>query len=156
MREHTLQAQPYPGERHEKAWGHELWIINAEKYCGKLLVFKKDKEFSMHFHLLKDEAWYINKGKFEFKYIDTETSEEYSQEVTVGDCIHLLPGQPHQMLALTEGATIFEVSTQHFDSDSYRVNQEHHNYLKKIIISILKNTMILIEIGRNFIKYFVY
>ena len=41
MREHTLQAQPYPGERHEKAWGHELWIINDEKYCGKLLVFKK-------------------------------------------------------------------------------------------------------------------
>ncbi len=32
-----------------------------------------------------------------------------------------MPGQPHQMLALTEGATIFEVSTQHFDSDSYRV-----------------------------------
>ena len=25
------------------------------------------------------------------------------------------------MKALTEGATIFEVSTQHFDSDSYRV-----------------------------------
>jgi len=24
-------------------------------------------------------------------------------------------------LALTEGATIFEVSTQHFDHDSYRV-----------------------------------
>ena len=32
-----------------------------------------------------------------------------------------MPGQPHQMLALTEGATIFEVSTQHFDYDSYRV-----------------------------------
>tara|TARA_R110000787_G_scaffold67632_1_gene151502 strand:- start:120 stop:230 length:111 start_codon:yes stop_codon:yes gene_type:complete len=27
MREHTLQAQPYEGDRHEKAWGHELWII---------------------------------------------------------------------------------------------------------------------------------
>ena len=53
MREHTLQAQPYEGEIHEKAWGHELWIINNEFYCGKLLVFKKDKEFSMHFHLLK-------------------------------------------------------------------------------------------------------
>ena len=71
MREHTIEAQPYPGERHEKAWGYELWITNNEKYCGKLLVFKKNKEFSMHFHLLKDEAWYISKGKFEFKYIDT-------------------------------------------------------------------------------------
>ena len=121
MREHTLQAQPYPGERHEKAWGHELWIINNEHYCGKLLVFKKNGSFSMHYHLLKDEAWYISKGKFEYKYIDTETSKEHSLPVSEGDCIRLLSGQPHQMKALTEGATIFEVSTQHFDSDSYRV-----------------------------------
>jgi len=121
MREHTLQAQPYEGKRYEKAWGHELWIINNELYCGKLLVFKKDKSFSMHFHLLKDEAWYISKGRFLYKYIDTETSAEKEMTVEEGDCIHLMPGQPHQMLALTEGATIFEVSTQHFDSDSYRV-----------------------------------
>ena len=121
MREHTLQAQPYEGDRHEKAWGHELWVINNELYCGKLLVFKKDKQFSMHFHLLKDEAWYISKGRFLYKFIDTETATIEEMTVSEGDCIHLMPGQPHQMLALTEGATIFEVSTQHFDSDSYRV-----------------------------------
>lgn len=121
MREHTLQALPYKGETHQKAWGHELWIINNENYCGKLLVFKANKQFSMHYHMLKDEAWYINKGKFEYKYIDTETAELRSKIVKEGDCIHLIPGQPHQMLALTEGATIFEVSTQHFDSDSYRI-----------------------------------
>lgn len=121
MREHTLQAMPYQGEIHQKAWGHELWIINNEKYCGKLLVFKKDKSFSMHFHLLKDEAWYINKGKFQYTYIDTETAEHHNVKVKEGDCIHLLPGQPHRMLALEEGSCIFEVSTQHFDSDSYRV-----------------------------------
>ena len=121
MREHTLQAQPYQGDKHEKAWGHELWIINNDKYCGKLLVFKKHKEFSMHFHLLKDEAWYISKGRFEYTYIDTETSKEIKVVVREGDCIHLMPGQPHQMLALEEGSCIFEISTQHFDSDSYRV-----------------------------------
>jgi quercetin dioxygenase-like cupin family protein len=121
MRVHTLEAIPYPGERYEKSWGHELWITNNELYCGKLLVFKKDKQFSMHFHLLKDEAWYISKGKFLYTYIDTEHANQISIEVSEGDCIHLLPGQPHQMLALTEEATIFEVSTQHFDSDSYRI-----------------------------------
>tara|TARA_B110000285_G_scaffold124707_1_gene140741 strand:+ start:101 stop:508 length:408 start_codon:yes stop_codon:yes gene_type:complete len=131
MRDLTIEAQPYKGDRHEKAWGHELWIINNELYCGKLLVFKANKQFSMHYHLLKDEAWYISKGKFEYKYINTESSELRSIIVKEGDCIHLMPGQPHQMLALTEGATIFEVSTQHFDSDSYRVlpgsSQEENN-----------------------------
>ena len=76
MRDLTIEAQPYEGERHEKAWGHELWIINNELYCGKLLVFKKDKQFSMHFHLQKDEAWYISKGRFLYKFIDTETATE--------------------------------------------------------------------------------
>ena len=131
MRELTVQALPYQGERHEKAWGYELWIINNELYCGKLLVFKAHKQFSMHYHLLKDEAWYISKGKFEYKFIDTETSELKSRIVKEGDCIHLMPGQPHQMLALEEGATIFEVSTQHFDSDSYRVlpgSSQEDNY----------------------------
>ena len=123
MREHTLQAMPYKGEIHKKAWGHELWIINNEKYCGKLLVFKKDKKFSMHYHLLKDEAWYISEGEFQYSWIDTETAEIKEQIVRVGDCIHLMPGQPHQMLALEEGSCIFEVSTQHFDSDSYRVGK---------------------------------
>ena len=121
MRDLTIEAQPYQGERHEKAWGHELWVINNEFYCGKLLVFKANKQFSMHYHLLKDEAWYISKGKFEYKYINTESAELKSRIVKEGDCIHLMPGQPHQMLALEEGSTIFEVSTQHFDSDSYRV-----------------------------------
>ena len=121
MREHTLQAQPYPGERHEKAWGHELWIINNEHYCGKLLVFKKNGSFSMHYHLLKDEAWYVSKGQFAYEYIDTETAQKCRVDLKKGDCVHLMPGQPHQLLAVTEGATIFEVSTQHFDSDSYRV-----------------------------------
>jgi quercetin dioxygenase-like cupin family protein len=121
MREHTIEAKPYQGERHEKAWGYELWVINNELYCGKLLVFKEGKSFSMHYHLLKDEAWYISKGKFLYTYIDTEHADQISIEVSEGDCIHLLPGQPHCMLALEEGSCIFEVSTQHFDSDSYRI-----------------------------------
>lgn len=121
MREHTIQAQPYLGEKVEKAWGYELWIINNDLYCGKLLVFKKDKQFSMHYHLLKDEAWYVAKGEFTYKYINTETANEIYRHIKEGDCIHLMPGQPHQLLAITEGATIFEVSTTHYDSDSYRV-----------------------------------
>ena len=121
VRNLTIEAKPYQGEIHKKAWGYENWIINNELYCGKLLVFKKDKQFSMHYHLLKDEAWYISKGEFIYKWIDTENATEKETIVREGDCIHLMPGQPHQMLALTEGATIFEVSTQHFDTDSYRV-----------------------------------
>jgi quercetin dioxygenase-like cupin family protein len=106
-----------------KAWGHELWIHNSESYCGKLLVFKKDAKFSMHYHLLKEETWYISKGEFNYIWIDTTNAERHKEVVKEGDIIHLVQGQPHQLQAITEGATVFEVSTQHFDEDSYRVEK---------------------------------
>ena len=38
----------------------------------------------------------------------------------VGDVVTQYPGQPHQLIALEDGE-VFEVSTEHFDSDSYRI-----------------------------------
>ncbi len=103
-----------------KGWGHEVIFENNELYCGKLLVFKKGCKFSMHYHMIKDETWYVQEGEFLYRWIDTETAEVVTETLVVGDSVRQLPGQPHQLEALTDG-TIYEVSTQHFDSDSYRV-----------------------------------
>ena len=103
-----------------KGWGEELIIENNDKYCGKLLIFKASCKFSMHYHMIKDETWYVDKGEFIYRWIDTETAEIHEQHLKVGDIVRQRPGQPHQLEAKTEG-TIFEVSTTHSDSDSYRV-----------------------------------
>lgn len=103
-----------------KGWGEEIIITNNELYCGKILVFKEGYKFSMHYHLIKDETWYVNKGRFLYRWIDTETADLHEQILVVGDVVRQYPGQPHQLEALADGE-IFEVSTQHFDSDSYRV-----------------------------------
>ena len=42
------------------------------------------------------------------------------QVLTKGDIVRQRPGQPHQLEAI-EAGTVFEVSTEHFDVDSYRV-----------------------------------
>ena len=103
-----------------KGWGEEIIIINNELYCGKLLRFKEGAKFSMHYHMIKDETWYVNKGLFIYRWIDTETAETVEQKLIPGDVVRQRPGQPHQLEALIEGE-VFEVSTEHFDSDSYRV-----------------------------------
>ena len=103
-----------------KGWGHEIIFENNELYCGKLLNFKKGCKFSMHYHMIKDETWYVNKGYFIYRWIDTETAEVNEITLNPGDTVRQYPGQPHQLEALTDGV-IFEVSTEHFDSDSYRV-----------------------------------
>jgi mannose-6-phosphate isomerase-like protein (cupin superfamily) len=109
-------------KRVEKKWGYELWVHNDVDYCGKLLIFTKSgNKFSMHYHMIKDETWYIQKGAFQFDWIDTENGERCYTQIQEGDVIEIKKGLPHQLTALTEEAIVFEVSTQHFDEDSYRI-----------------------------------
>jgi quercetin dioxygenase-like cupin family protein len=103
-----------------KGWGEELIIENNEMYCGKLLIFRKGCKFSMHYHMIKDETWYVNEGEFVYKWIDTFDANIQEEKLTKGDIVRQKPGQPHQLIALTDGI-IFEVSTTHIDSDSYRI-----------------------------------
>ena len=109
----------------QKSWGYEKWIYNDKEYCGKLLVFpKKMSHFSMHYHLIKKESWYVQNGSFELTYIDTVNAEIEFLELNVGDSITIERGQPHQLMALEDNSIISEVSTEHFDEDSYRITRE--------------------------------
>jgi mannose-6-phosphate isomerase-like protein (cupin superfamily) len=74
----------------------------------------------MHYHLLKDETWYVNEGEFIYRWIDTENADIKQELLEEGSVVRQRVGQPHQLEAVTDGV-IFEVSTQHFDDDSYRV-----------------------------------
>lgn len=106
--------------RVEKGWGHELWIHNSDKYCGKLLVFKAGKKFSMHFHKLKQESWFVSKGSFQYNWVDWGTGTLHTDYLKEGDHLTIMPYHAHQLEALEDGV-IFEVSTEHFDEDSYRL-----------------------------------
>jgi quercetin dioxygenase-like cupin family protein len=50
-----------------------------------------------------------------------ENGERLFTNLEEGDVIEIERGLPHQLEALEDGSTIFEVSTEHFDEDSYRV-----------------------------------
>ena len=117
---HKIKPKVCEGCKVPKGWGEEIIIENNEMYCGKLLKFKKGCKFSMHYHLIKDETWYVQEGEFKYRWIDTETAELHEVKLKEGDIVRQRVGQPHQLIAETDG-TIFEVSSQHFDEDSYRV-----------------------------------
>ena len=104
-----------------KGWGWERWIVNCEEYCGKLLFFNKNKRCSWHYHKLKDEVFYLQSGKMIVFYSDNDELENAEQLIlNAGDNFHVYRGLRHQMVAL-EDSELFEFSTQHFDSDSYRI-----------------------------------
>jgi mannose-6-phosphate isomerase-like protein (cupin superfamily) len=104
----------------KKGWGHEIWMVNNEKYCGKILHFDGHAKFSMHYHLKKDEAWYVHKGTFTFRWINGKTAEIITETLNEGDAVRIPTGLPHQ-LEVENGGDIIETSTQHFDEDSIRV-----------------------------------
>ena len=104
-----------------KGWGFEKWIVNCEEYCGKLLYFVKDKRCSWHYHKLKDEVFYVQSGKILVKYSFEDDIEKADEKIiSPGDNFHVSRGMRHQMIALAD-TELFEFSTQHFDSDSYRI-----------------------------------
>tara|TARA_B100000902_G_C27315237_1_gene920891 strand:+ start:781 stop:1134 length:354 start_codon:yes stop_codon:yes gene_type:complete len=104
-----------------KGWGFEKWIVNNERYCGKLLYLVKGKRCSWHYHKLKDEVFYVQSGKIMLKYSDQDNLENAKQVILEkGDNFHVPVGLKHQMQAL-EDTELFEFSTQHFDSDSHRI-----------------------------------
>lgn len=104
----------------DKGWGHELVWANTDKYCGKLLNFNKGSKFSMHFHLEKDETWYVLKGKFLLSTLNTENASIKERFLNEGDTWRNRPMEPHQLTCIEEGI-IIEVSTKDSHQDNYRV-----------------------------------
>lgn len=104
-----------------KGWGFEKWIVNNDKYCGKLLYFVKDRKCSWHYHKIKHETFYIQKGSILLRYGDGDSLDDADIVVlSQGDSFTIYPGLRHQMQAITD-TELFEFSTQHFDEDSYRI-----------------------------------
>jgi len=114
-----------------KGWGYEKWIVNKKEYCGKLLFFKAGKKCSYHYHKIKDETFYLQKGRMIIRYESEEDcTKREDQENFLGLCnstileagqkFYVPPGMRHQMEAITD-CELFEFSTEHFDEDSYRI-----------------------------------
>jgi mannose-6-phosphate isomerase-like protein (cupin superfamily) len=104
----------------KKGWGNELIWATNNKYCGKLMQFNTGAKFSMHFHGIKDETWYVLSGRFIVKTIDPKDATLKESILDTGGTWHNEPLHPHQLICL-EAGTIIEVSTPDSVEDNYRV-----------------------------------
>lgn len=124
-----------------KGWGYESILVNKEFYCGKILFIKMGKRLSLHYHKLKDETFYIQSGKVELvcycnpekdvmfptwdvfhKKLNQKGTSKWliRQTLEQGQTYHIPVGLRHTLYGFQDSHVI-EFSTQHFDSDSYRV-----------------------------------
>jgi mannose-6-phosphate isomerase-like protein (cupin superfamily) len=131
---HKIVNQPEPTWV-PKGWGGEKWIDNREEYCCKILNFVRGKKLSIHYHKQKTETFYCLSGKLKIKFHDSvydveryceergpEHVEGFLETIILGpdETFFVPPGRVHQMIALVD-TKLIEVSTEHFDEDSYRI-----------------------------------
>lgn len=106
----------------EKSWGWEEWIVNNHMYCGKRLHFDVlNGSTSLHFHVRKHETMYVESGSFAITIVDTTNATSRVFTLKQGDSLEIPPNTPHRIRAISVPSVLVEFSTQHFDSDSYRV-----------------------------------
>lgn len=105
----------------DKVWGKEIHVINLPEYCGKILVFKRTAAFSLHWHHLKTETWYVLSGSLRLTYLDLAIGIAHARVVEKGDVIHVPAGNPHRLEAL-EDSEVMEVSTTDRSWDNYRLS----------------------------------
>lgn len=113
----------------KKGWGYELWIHNDPRYCGKLLQFDAGKKCSLHYHKLKHETFYLESGTLSCRFFQLNEMQSPGFDIEAvpyvtmqaGDIKEISPFLVHQMMAIGGSARLFEFSTEHFDSDSYRI-----------------------------------
>jgi len=113
----------------KKKWGYERILENNNKYCGKILTVNQGYLSSLHYHKKKDETFIIESGKIQLEVGKAKKTKKgwivhtktYMMEP--GDKIRLKPNTVHRYKSLTKKSLILEISTQHKDNDSYRIEK---------------------------------
>ena len=101
----------------EKKWGHEVWIVNNEYYCAKLLHLCRGATSSLHYHPKKRETFYMIEG-IAVLVVENKSYllSPYSRPKTI-EC-----QDKHSFRGVTD-CIILEVSTSHSDEDVVRLTE---------------------------------
>ena len=91
-----------------KSWGREEWLIQDKPFGLKRLIIRSFNCTSYHYHEIKDECFYVEKGEVLIKIGDRVYF------LTKGDTLRIKPMTKHSLFALTNVA-ILEVSTSELD-----------------------------------------
>jgi mannose-6-phosphate isomerase-like protein (cupin superfamily) len=106
----------------EKSWGSEEWLVNNELYCLKKMKVKQGlwtSEGKWHYHKIKDETFIIQTGILRVEWV--ENKEFKTALLNPGETKRIYPNTKHRFTSETPDCEFLEVSTKHFDEDSYRI-----------------------------------
>ena len=102
-------------------WGYELIWSATEEYCGKILVFEKANcSTPLHFHKTKNKSWFVNAGKFNVTWVDTNDGKAYSKELPEGSVFDVPALMPVRLTSLADNSAMAECANSK-DDDFYKL-----------------------------------
>ena len=107
-----MATQTHRGEVVKKPWGYELIWAHTARYVGKILHISKGESLSYQYHRIKDETVRLLSGSLDLE-LESE-GQRAKLNLSPGDCLHIVPGMKHRMIALEE-CDVLEVSTPELD-----------------------------------------
>ena len=113
----------------ETGWGDEVEIHNGDGYCGRVLNVIKGQKSSLHYHLKKNETFYVLSGR-----ISIDLSFDLHKESMIleeGDSIDIPRFVLHRFIGLQD-AKVLEISTEDNGEDDIVRVKEGSTQLKKL------------------------
>lgn len=101
----------------EKLWGEEVWLVNNEYYCSKILPVDDGAKCSYHCHPKKQETFF---GLGGFGKLTVEGKSFTIAPFTRPKTIY--PNEYHMFEGI-DGLVLLEISTHHEDDDVIRLTE---------------------------------
>jgi dTDP-4-dehydrorhamnose 3,5-epimerase-like enzyme len=128
MEKVLIEKVPYtkeiPGTKRWEEERGEFVQISYKEEMRHLALFEIRKGYSRgnHYHEVKEEIFYVAKGKMRALFLDRDNLQQEEYVLEVGDKIRIKPRCAHIFYGL-EDTLVVEYSPQIFDpQDSYRVD----------------------------------
>lgn len=103
----------------KQEWGYELIWFQNENYGSKIIVFEKPGKTDFVLHSKTEKSWFINKGCFNFRYIDPNTGEMFVKELTEGNVITASTMAPYSLECSSSNGSLTEVNNGLKENDNY-------------------------------------
>jgi mannose-6-phosphate isomerase-like protein (cupin superfamily) len=112
----------------DKVWGQEVWLVNNERYCAKLLHVNAGWQCSLHMHPIKKETFIVLDGGvcLEVAQSNIDSAPLVTKQIQLisGDSYTLEPNTFHRFFSYTDQpAVILEISSTHSDDDVVRLEE---------------------------------
>jgi len=108
----SIELSHHYGLERFREFGAVIMNCINRKYCKKLIIQLPRQKHPYHFHKSKEETFQLLYGDLEVELDGKRITPQ------VGDTILVRPGEWHKFHTL-DGAIFEEVSTTHFDNDSF-------------------------------------